>query len=89
MKGTPQDSKGKPPPDTITLHGGDVIGGLNMDEEVELTVKCRLVEEGSRDYDGEKRPNQRFQISKISKGGGSKAFNSAARAQAKGKGIAG
>lgn len=79
-------SKEKPPPDTIRLNGGDVIGGLTMDEEVELTVKARLVEEGSRDYEGEKQKTQRFQISSISKAG-SKAFNSAARAQNIGGGI--
>lgn len=73
------------PKDTINLNGDDVIGGLEMDEEVTLTVKARLVEEGLRDYEGKKRKNQRFQISSISKAG-SKRFNSAARAQKAGRG---
>ncbi len=86
----PKETKVTPsePKDHISLNGDDVINGLSMDEEVTLTVKARLVEEGSRDYEGKPRPTQRFQIASIGKTG-SKLNKSIAVAQSKGKGVAG
>lgn len=82
------DVKEYKPIPTVSLEGEDVIPGISVDDVVTMTITARLVEESSRDYEGEPRKCQRFQISKVSKSGSEKE-RFAKKAQSYGKGAKG
>lgn len=73
----------KKPLETINLSDDNFIEGLSTDDVVTIKIKCRLVSEESRDWEGKKRKSQRFQIIEVMKGN-----ERAARTQSTGRGIA-
>jgi hypothetical protein len=49
--------------------GGDTVKGIDVGDNVTLSVSAKLVGEDITDYDGKKRHTQRFEILGISKAG--------------------
>jgi len=84
MPKTPTIKESKPM-DTISLDGSAAIGGIEIDDEITLTVEARLIEESSRDYEGKPEKRQRYQILNISKSNSNN--NAAAKMQSRGKGL--